>query len=105
MPSDSLIELNYFAEGKSPALHVRLQEVFGMMETPTINNGRTKITIHLLSPGYKPVQVTQDLKSFWTNTYQEVRKDLQRRYPKHAWPENPFTAKAVKGAIKENINR
>jgi ATP-dependent helicase HrpB len=100
VPSDSLIELNYFAEGKSPALHVRLQEVFGMMETPTINNGRTKITIHLLSPGYKPVQVTQDLKSFWTNTYQEVRKDLQRRYPKHAWPENPFTAKAVKGAIK-----
>ncbi|OFY90529.1 MAG: hypothetical protein A3K10_04190 [Bacteroidetes bacterium RIFCSPLOWO2_12_FULL_31_6] len=80
---------------------VRLQEVFGLFETPTINDGRTKILLHLLSPAYRPVQVTQDLKSFWTNTYSEVRKELRVRYKKHSWPEDPFTAIAVKGVKKK----
>jgi ATP-dependent helicase HrpB len=82
-------------------LAVRLQEVFGMMDTPTINNGKTVVVLHLLSPGYKPVQVTRDLRSFWNHTYFEVKKELQRRYPKHAWPDDPMDAKAVsKGGVK-----
>jgi ATP-dependent helicase HrpB len=98
VPSGSLIRLDYFPDGRPPVMEVRLQEVFGLLETPTVNEGRTKILLHLLSPGYKPVQVTQDLKSFWTNTYAEVRKELRTRYPKHAWPEDPWTAQAVRGA-------
>lgn len=97
VPSDSMISLHYSMDGADPVMEVRLQELFGLLETPTVNEGRVKILIHLLSPGYKPVQVTQDLKSFWTNTYHEVRKELHRRYPKHSWPEDPWTAKAVRG--------
>jgi ATP-dependent helicase HrpB len=74
---------------------VRLQEVFGLSDTPIINKGKTKVVMHLLSPGYKPVQVTSDLNSFWNNLYFEVKKELQRRYPKHAWPDDPWTAPAV----------
>ncbi len=98
VPSDSMIKVNYFADGSLPTMEVRLQEVFGMLQTPTVNDGRTKIVMHLLSPGFKPVQVTQDLRSFWQNTYAEVRKELRTRYPKHSWPEDPWTAKAVRGA-------
>jgi ATP-dependent helicase HrpB len=98
VPSGSLIKLDYFPDGRAPAMEVRLQEVFGLLETPAVNEGRNKIILHLLSPGYKPVQVTQDLKSFWTNTYAEVRKELRTRYPKHSWPEDPWTAQAVRGA-------
>jgi ATP-dependent helicase HrpB len=98
VPSGSMIDLHYFADGRPPFMEVRLQEVFGLTETPTINEGRTKIILHLLSPGYKPVQVTQDLKSFWHTTYHEVRKELRMRYPRHSWPEDPWTAEAVRGA-------
>jgi ATP-dependent helicase HrpB len=98
VPSDSMIKLQYSMDGADPVMEVRLQELFGLLETPTVNEGRVRILIHLLSPGYKPVQVTQDLRSFWKNTYHEVRKELHRRYPKHSWPEDPFTAKAVRGA-------
>lgn len=98
VPSGSQIHLKYFPDGRPPVMEVRLQEVFGMLETPTVNEGRNKIMLHLLSPGYKPVQVTQDLKSFWSNTYTEVRKELRTRYPKHSWPEDPWTAQAVRGA-------
>jgi ATP-dependent helicase HrpB len=104
VPSGSMIKINYFADGRKPELEVRLQELFGMTETPSVNEGRNKILLHLLSPGYKPVQVTQDLNSFWTKTYFEVRKDLLSRYPKHAWPENPLTAEAVRG-VKKKIPR
>jgi ATP-dependent helicase HrpB len=76
-------------------LAVRLQEVFGLADTPNINNGKTALVLHLLSPGYKPVQVTSDLRSFWNNTYFEVKKELKRRYPKHAWPDDPWTAPPV----------
>ena len=98
VPSGSMIKLIYFADGSAPAMEVRLQEVFGMLETPAVNAGRNKVIMHLLSPGFKPVQVTQDLKSFWATTYAEVRKELRSRYSKHSWPEDPWTATAVRGA-------
>lgn len=95
VPSGSKINIQYFANGATPVLSVRLQEVFGLSDTPKLNNGKTTVVMHLLSPGYKPVQVTSDLNSFWNNLYFEVKKELQRRYPKHAWPEDPWTATAV----------
>jgi ATP-dependent helicase HrpB len=98
VPTGSMIRLRYFDDGASPVLEVRLQELFGLADTPTVNDGRIKVILHLLSPGYKPVQVTQDLRSFWETTYHEVRKELRRRYPKHSWPEDPWTAEPVRGA-------
>ncbi len=98
VPSGSQIRPHYFEDGSAPVLAVRLQEMFGLLNTPTINEGRTMVLLHLLSPGYKPVQVTQDLRSFWENTYPEVRKELRVRYQKHSWPEDPWTAEAVRGA-------
>lgn len=98
VPSGSMIKLHYHTDGSVPVIQVRLQEVFGLTETPTVNAGRTKVLLHLLSPGYKPVQVTQDLKSFWQTAYHEVRKELRIRYPRHHWPEDPWTAEAVRGA-------
>lgn len=98
VPSGSMIKLHYHGNGSTPVIQVRLQEVFGLTETPTVNAGRTKVLLHLLSPGYKPVQVTQDLKSFWQTAYHEVRKELRIRYPRHHWPEDPWTAEAVRGA-------
>lgn len=97
VPSGSMIKIQYYPDGRPPEMEVRLQEMFGMLETPVVNNGQTKLIVHLLSPGYKPVQVTQDMQSFWKNTYHEVRKELRNRYPKHSWPDDPFTAKAVRG--------
>ena len=102
VPSGSMISLNYQADGASPVLAVRLQELFGLMDTPTVNEGRTKLILHLLSPGYKPVQITQDLKSFWKNTYPEVRKELRIRYKRHHWPEDPWTAEAMAGAKRRD---
>ncbi|MEO8759964.1 MAG: ATP-dependent helicase HrpB [Bacteroidia bacterium] len=102
VPSGSKIAIEYFAHGAIPVLSVRLQEVFGLSNTPTLNHGKIKMNLHLLSPGYKPVQVTNDLKSFWDNLYHEIKKELQRRYPKHAWPDDPWTATAVaKGRSKK----
>jgi len=101
VPSGSKIKLEYFEHGETPVLAVRLQEVFGMLETPRINGGKTGVVMHLLSPGFKPVQVTADLRSFWSNTYFEVRKELKRRYPKHSWPENPLEAEAVRGVKRK----
>jgi ATP-dependent helicase HrpB len=95
VPSGSKIAIQYFPNGATPVLSVRLQEVFGLADTPTLNSGKIKVVMHLLSPGYKPVQVTSDLKSFWNNLYFEVKKELQRRYPKHSWPDDPWTATAV----------
>ncbi len=100
VPSGSHIKLQYNADGSAPVLAVRLQEMFGLLDTPLVNEGRNKVMLHLLSPGYKPVQVTQDLKSFWKNTYPEVRSELRVRYQKHHWPEDPWTAEAVRGAKK-----
>ncbi len=101
VPSGSMIKLSYSNDGLAPVLAVRLQEMFGLLDTPTVNEGRNKVMLHLLSPGYKPVQVTQDLRSFWKNTYPEVRSELRVRYQKHHWPEDPWTAEAVRGARKK----
>ncbi|MEH6307465.1 ATP-dependent helicase HrpB [Olivibacter sp. CPCC 100613] len=104
VPSGSQITLHYLSNGEPPILAVRLQEVFGLLETPTINQGKTPVSLHLLSPGFKLVQITADLKNFWNNTYFEVRKELKRRYPKHAWPENPLDAMAVRGVVKHRLS-
>lgn len=103
VPSGSAVKINYSKDGDVPVLEVRLQEVFGWLETPKVNDNQTSVLLHLLSPGFKPVQVTSDLKSFWENTYFEVKKELKRRYPKHAWPENPLEEKAVRG-VKRKLN-
>lgn len=87
VPTGHEIKLKYSPLGLQPVLAVRLQEVFSWQETPKINGGKVSVLMHLLSPGFKPVQVTSDLKSFWQNAYKEVRKELKRRYPKHQWPE------------------
>jgi ATP-dependent helicase HrpB len=100
VPSGSDIKLQYQANGSSPVLSVRLQEMFGLADTPCVNDGEIPVLIHLLSPGFKPVQVTSDLRSFWNNAYFEVKKDLRARYPKHSWPDDPWTAEALRGAKK-----
>lgn len=93
-PSGSKIKLEYHA-GKPPVLPVRLQEMFGATETPTLFQGKLTIIVHLLSPARRPVQVTADLASFWKNTYPEVKKELAGRYPKHYWPDDPLIAQAT----------
>ena len=103
VPSGSKINIQYQANGDSPILAVRLQEVFGLADTPLINEGRTPLVMHLLSPGFKPVQITSDLRSFWNNAYFEVKKDLRTRYPKHSWPDDPWTAQALRGIKKKGI--
>ncbi|MFC5190854.1 ATP-dependent helicase HrpB [Algoriphagus aquatilis] len=100
VPSGSQIRLEYKEEGVTPLLSVRLQELFGLLDTPKVNQGKVAVLIEMLSPGYKPVQLTQDLKSFWANGYFEVKKELKRRYPKHEWPEDPISAEAVRGVKK-----
>jgi ATP-dependent helicase HrpB len=101
VPSGSQIPIEYKSDGETPLLSVRLQELFGLLETPKVNAGKIPVLIELLSPGYKPVQLTQDLKSFWANGYFEVKKELKRRYPKHEWPEDPISAEAVRGVKKK----
>lgn len=99
VPTGSRIGIDYTA-GHHPVLAVKLQEMFGLLETPRLANGRVPLTIHLLSPAQRPVAVTQDLASFWKNAYAEVRKDMRGRYPRHPWPEDPFTAEAQRGVKK-----
>ncbi|RLS32042.1 MAG: ATP-dependent helicase HrpB [Planctomycetota bacterium] len=95
VPTGSRMKLTY-EEGRSPVLAVRIQEVFGMKQTPRIAGGRIPVLLHLLAPNMRPQQITEDLASFWANTYQDVRKELKRRYPKHSWPEDPLTAPPIK---------
>jgi ATP-dependent helicase HrpB len=91
VPSGSRIGIDY-TDPTAPVLAVKLQEMFGMHETPRIAKGRVPLTVHLLSPAQRPVQVTRDLASFWRTTYFEVKKDLKGRYPKHYWPDDPLQA-------------
>lgn len=91
VPSGSSIRLDY-EPGQAPVLAVRIQEVFGMADTPRIAGGRVKVLMHLLAPNYRPQQVTDDLASFWNGAYVEVRQELKRRYPRHSWPEDPWRA-------------
>jgi ATP-dependent helicase HrpB len=91
VPSGSKIRLHYEA-GRPPVLAVRIQELFGMKESPRVAGGRIAVVLHLLAPNGRPQQVTDDLASFWRHTYAEVRKELRARYPKHSWPEDPLGA-------------
>ena len=102
VPTGSRIRLDYRQGADAPVLSVRLQECFGMAETPRVDGGKRRVLMELLSPGFKPVQLTQDLESFWQNAYFEVRKDMRRRYPKHSWPDNPLEAAAVKGVKRKS---
>lgn len=104
VPTGSRIGVEYRLEAGAPVLSVRLQECFGMSQTPSVDDGRQPVLMELLSPGYKPVQLTQDLASFWQTTYYEVRKELKRRYPKHYWPENPQEAEAVRGVRRSGAS-
>jgi ATP-dependent helicase HrpB len=99
IPSGSRIALDY-ESGEIPILAVRLQELFGMTETPFVANGKVPVLIHLLSPARRPVQATQDLKSFWKTGYVEVKKELKGRYPKHFWPDDPLQAPPTRGIKK-----
>jgi len=88
LPSGKTFRVTY-EPGRPPVLAARIQDFFGLRETPRIAGGRVKVLLHLLAPNQRPQQVTDDLPSFWANTYSEVRKELRRRYPKHKWPEDP----------------
>ena len=99
VPTGSQIRLEYRQGAEAPVLRVRLQECFGLVDTPRVDGA--PVLMELLSPGYKPVQLTTDLRSFWSGTYFEVRKELRRRYPKHAWPEDPLEAAPVRGIKKK----
>jgi len=79
-----------YEPGKAPYLASRIQDFFGMNETPTIASGRLPLVLHLLAPNQRAVQVTTDLRGFWERHYPSIRKELMRRYPKHAWPEKPI---------------
>ena len=95
IPSGRVVRLVY-EPGRLPILAARLQELFGWTETPRLARGRVPVLLHLLGPNNRPVQITDDLKSFWKTTYHQVRKDLRGRYPKHSWPEEPLLAQAVR---------
>jgi ATP-dependent helicase HrpB len=97
VPSGSRIPIDYL-DGEVPTLSVRLQEVFGLEQTPSVAAGRLPLLLKLLSPAGRPVQITRDLVSFWNRGYHEVRKDLKGRYPKHHWPEDPHTAQPTRRA-------
>ena len=101
VPTGSRIRIDYRTGAEAPVLSVRLQECFGMERTPCVDDGKRPVLMELLSPGFKPVQLTQDLASFWQGTYFEVRKELRRRYSKHYWPENPLEAEAVRGVKRK----
>jgi ATP-dependent helicase HrpB len=93
-PSGSRLPIDYRNAG-APVLAVRLQEMFGLAETPSIAGGRVPLTLHLLSPAHRPIQVTRDLVGFWRGSYFDVRRDMRGRYPKHEWPEDPLAATAT----------
>jgi ATP-dependent helicase HrpB len=84
-----------YAYGQPPVLAVKLQELFGLADTPRVADGRVPVLLHLLSPGGKPLQVTSDLRNFWNSTYAEVKKEMKGRYPKHPWPDDPWSAQAT----------
>jgi ATP-dependent helicase HrpB len=96
VPTGSRVRVDYEDES-APCIEVRLQEVFGLADTPRVGGGTVPVTLKLLSPARRPVQITRDLSGFWRGSYAEVRKDLRGRYPRHYWPENPLEAEPVRG--------
>ena len=100
VPSGSKCTIQY-DNGEYPVLAVRIQEIFGWKKVPLLGSGKVSMSLALLSPAYRPIQMTSDLESFWENTYPEVKRELQRKYPRHSWPENPLEAEAVKGAVRK----
>lgn len=90
LPLGRNARIQYRRGSETPVVSARLQDCFGLLETPRVDEGKRKVLMELLSPGFKPVQLTQDMEGFWRETYFEVRKELRRRYPKHQWPENPL---------------
>lgn len=94
VPSGNRHALSY-TPGQAPALEVKLQEMFGASDTPTVCDGRVKVVLHMLSPGRKPIAITADLAGFWARSYFEVKKDLRGRYPRHPWPDDPLAAQAT----------
>jgi ATP-dependent helicase HrpB len=96
VPTGTRVEVDYL-DDNAPCIEVRLQEVFGLADTPRLAAGRVPVTLKLLSPARRPVQVTRDLAGFWRGSYKDVRKDMRGRYPKHYWPENPLEAEPTRG--------
>ncbi|WP_297484170.1 ATP-dependent helicase HrpB [Sulfurimonas sp.] len=103
VPSGSHIRIDY-SDAQKPSMQVKIQEVFGLLETPKVLNNSYALQMHLLTPAMTPIQITYDLKSFWKNSYAEVRKELRGKYKKHYWPENPFEAIAT-NKTKKNMGR
>jgi ATP-dependent helicase HrpB len=101
VPSGSHLRLEYIP-GESPVLRVKLQEMFGLADTPRVAWGKVPVTLHLLSPAQRPIQVTQDLRGFWERTYPEVKKELKGKYPKHPWPDDPWTATPTRRAKRRS---
>ena len=89
LPSGRYAKVTY-VDGQPPSVASRLQDFFGMRETPRVAGGSVNVVVHLLAPNYRPVQMTQDLAGFWERLYPQVRKELSRKYPRHSWPENPL---------------
>ena len=102
VPTGSRIRVEYRQGADAPVVRVRLQECFGLTDTPRVDDGRRPVLMELLSPGFKPVHLTADLRCFWEGTYFVVRKELKRRYPKHAWPDDPLAADPVRGVKKKS---
>ena len=100
VPSGDHVALEY-RRGEPPVLAVRMQQLFGLAQTPTIARGRVRVRLHLLAPNRRPQQITDDLAGFWARTWPEVRKELRARYPKHAWPDDPLTAQALRGTKRQ----
>ena len=101
VPTGSCIPIDYIA-GETPVLAVRLQELFGLAQTPSIVRGKVPLLLHLLSPAHRPVQVTRDLAGFWRSSYQDVKKDMKGRYPKHHWPDDPLKAEPTRRAKRRS---
>jgi ATP-dependent helicase HrpB len=101
LPNGNRLSIAYEV-GKSPVLAVRIQEMFGVSETPLVGGGRVPVLLHLLGPNYRPQQITADLASFWQNGYPEIKKELRRRYPKHSWPDDPLAVQATRSGLKRD---
>jgi ATP-dependent helicase HrpB len=102
VPSGSNIPLTYAADG-SVTLAVRMQEVYGLADTPTLAQGKVKVTMELLSPAHRPLQKTQDLAGFWAGSYKQVQKEMKGRYPRHFWPDDPASATATSKTKKKML--